>query len=297
MRTYAITGATGNTGKIVASKLLEEGHKVRVIGRSPVRLAPLVEKRAEPRVGSVDDLNFLTKAFTDADAVYAMIPSDVTVGKFRDYQNKLGRVIASAVENSAVENVVFLSSLAAHLSGETGPIAGLHDVEEQLNKMTNVNVLHLRPAFFMENFFGSIGTIRNMGVAGMSIRGDIAFPMIATQDIGRYAAQRLSKLDFTGHSARELLGARDYTLEEATTILGNAIGKEDLSYTQFSYQDSEKAFLAMGVSPDCARSYVEMAKAFNDGIIKGVEARSGENTTPTSLEDFAGVFAAAYNAG
>jgi hypothetical protein len=39
-----------------------------------------------------------------------------------------------------------------------------------------------------------------------------------------------------------------------------------------------------------------MARAFNDGIVKGQEPRSKDNTTPTAIAVFAKVFAAAYNA-
>ena len=37
---YVITGASGNTGNVVARRLLAEGRKVRVIGRSAENLRP-----------------------------------------------------------------------------------------------------------------------------------------------------------------------------------------------------------------------------------------------------------------
>jgi uncharacterized protein YbjT (DUF2867 family) len=296
MSTYAITGATGNTGKVIAAKLLEDGHKVRAIGRSSERLAGLVEKGAEPHVGSIDDENFLTEAFKGADAVYAMIPPDFTVEKFRPYQNKMGEHLANAIEKARVKRVVFLSSIAAHLSDKTGPIAGLHDVEERLNKLQGVDMLHLRPTFFMENLFAGIGTIKSMGVNGSATQGDIPIAMIATQDVGDYAARRLSKLDFSGQSTQELLGPRDITMQEATKILGKAIGKDDLQYVQFSYEDTEKAVQGLGFTPDGARTYVDLAKGLNEGIVKGLEERNQENTTPTTLEDMGKFFSMAYNA-
>ena len=288
--------ATGNTGKVITSKLLEEGHKVRAIGRSSERLAPLVEKGAEPHIGSIEDVQFLTETFTGADAVYAMIPPDFTAEKFRSYQNQIGEHLAAAIEKSGVKRVVFLSSMAAHLSDKTGPIAGLHDVEERLNKLQGVDILHLRPTFFMENLFEGIGTIKNMGVNGSAIQGDIPFAMIATHDIGDYAARRLSKLNFSGKSAQELLGPRDLTMQEATSILGKAIGKSDLEYVQFSYEDTDKAVQSIGFTPDGARTYIDLAKGLNEGIVKGLEERSQENTTPTSLEDMGKFFAMAYEA-
>lgn len=44
---YAITGATGNTGRVVAEKLLANGKQVRVIGRDTSRLAHFLQKGAE----------------------------------------------------------------------------------------------------------------------------------------------------------------------------------------------------------------------------------------------------------
>lgn len=296
MSTYAITGATGNTGKVIARRLLEEGHKVRAIGRSSERLAPLVEKGAEPHVGSLEDDHFLTEAFKGADAVYVMIPPDFTVENFRSYQNQIGEHVATAIEKAGVKRVVFLSSLGAHLSDKTGPIAGLHDVEERLNKLQGVDILHLRPTFYMENLFAGIGTIKTMGVNGTAYQGDIPMAMIATQDVGDYAARRLSKLDFSGQSTQELLGPRDLTMHEATGILGKAIGKDDLQYVQFSYEDTEKAVLGIGFTPDGARTYIDLAKGLNEGIVKGLEERNQENTTPTTLEDMGKSFAMAYNA-
>ena len=42
-----VMGASGNTGKVVAEKLLSAGEKIRVIGRHAERLKPLRERGAE----------------------------------------------------------------------------------------------------------------------------------------------------------------------------------------------------------------------------------------------------------
>jgi hypothetical protein len=95
---------------------------------------------------------------------------------------------------------------------------------------------------------------------------------------------------------RELLGARDLTFAEATRIIGAHIGKPDLRYVQFPYADFAASLVQMGISPNVAGLYAEMARAINEGKIESREGRRPENTTPTGLEDFAEALARAYEA-
>jgi uncharacterized protein YbjT (DUF2867 family) len=291
---YAIVGATGNTGRLIADRLLTEGKPVRVIGRNAEKLQSLVAKGAGPFVGSVLDASFLERAFAGVTAIYAMTPPSPQEPDFRAYQNRVGEAIVTAVREAGVRHVVQLSSMGADRATCTGPVLGLRDLEQRLDRLSDVHILHLRPTYFMENLLGSIPGLRQMGVLGGPLQPDVVFPMIATRDIAMHAAERLLSLDFSGHDVQELLGERDITMQEVTPILGRAIGKPDLQYVRFPYADVEKGMIAMmGLSPDVARSYVELGRAINDGMLSGV-VRSARNTTPTTIEQFAPVFAAIY---
>jgi uncharacterized protein YbjT (DUF2867 family) len=291
---YVITGATGNTGSEIAQKLLKSGKKVRAIARDKSKLQSLEALGAEISQGALDDTNFLTKTFEGATAVYAMIPTDVRAQNLFEYMDRIGASIYEALQQSKVPNVVNLSSIGAELPSGTGPISGLHHQEQRLNQL-DANVLHLRPTFFMENFLMDIPMIREMGIMGSPARPDLVLPMIATKDIGDVAADRLNRLDFKGKTVLDLLGPRDVGYAEAAKILGAAIGKPDLPYVEFSYEDAEKGMIQGGIAPDIASKYVEMYRAFNDGLIKPLP-RKPENITPTTIEEFANIFAAAYQA-
>lgn len=293
---YVITGATGNTGKRIAEALLAEGERVRVVGRSAERLKSLADLGAEPFVASFDDAAALTRAFAGARAVYLMIPTSYGEADVRAYQNRVGRILSDAVSVTRVSYVVHLSSVGAHLSEGVGPIKGLHDQEQRLNGLAGMHVLHLRPTFFMENFLFNVDLIKQAGINGMPLRADLVIPMIATPDIAAVVTRRLLALDFSGQTTQELLGPRDISMADATRILGQAIGKPELPYVQFLYADAEKAMVGMGLSLDMARSFNEMYRAFNEGIVRPTEARSAANTTPTSFEEFAKTFAAVYTA-
>jgi uncharacterized protein YbjT (DUF2867 family) len=289
---YVVLGASGNTGSIITSTLLSKGAKVRVMGRDAVRLQRFVRKGAEAFTADVSDAAALTKAFRGARAAYLMLPPITS----REDQERQSDAIAKAVKESGLRYAVNLSSYGAHVPEGTGPVAGLHSSEEKLNAISGLNVLHLRAAYFMENNLAAIGMIREKGIFGHALLPHLKLPMIATRDVGDYTARRLLDLDFSGKQARELLGERDLSMTEATAVIARGIGKPDLRYEQFPYDQMQGALTQMGFSPKKAAVYIEMFKAINAGVLAALKPRSLENTTPISFEKFVqDVFAAAYH--
>jgi uncharacterized protein YbjT (DUF2867 family) len=289
--TYVILGATGNTGSIIADSLLSKGKKVRVVGRDAGRLQLFVRKGAEAFTGDVSDAVALTKAFTGARAAYLMLPPITS----REDQERESDTIAKAVTESGLRYAVHLSSYGAHVPEGTGPVTGLHSSEQKLNAVGGLNVLHLRAAYFMENNLAAISMIQEMGIFGHALLPDLKLPMMATRDVGNYAAKRLLDLDFSDKQTRELLGERDLSMAEATAIIARGIGKPDLRYEQFPYEQVQQVLEQMGMPPKKAAVYIEMFKAINVGVLAAQEPRSRENSTPTSFEEFVqDVFAPAY---
>ncbi len=289
-----VMGATGNTGKKVAEALLKAGEKVRALGRSARKLAPLQELGAETLAGDAGDAAYLARAFHGADRVYTLLPPDAQSTDYRAEQDKAGEAIVRAVRESGVRYVVFLSSIGADLKEGTGPIAGLHAQEERLKHLEDTHVLCLRAGFFFENFYATLPLVKHQGINGGAIAPNVSFPMIAGRDIAEAAAKALLSRDWNGLVVRELHGERDLSNAEATRILGARIGKPDLQYVQFPYGDYAGALVQMGVSQNVAGLYVEMAKAFNEGRAKPIEGRGPRNTTPTRFEDFAVDLGRAY---
>jgi uncharacterized protein YbjT (DUF2867 family) len=291
---YVIIGATGNTGSIVANKLLSQGKRVRVVGRNAEHLAQF--KKAEPFVGDVTDKEAMAKALKGAEAVYLMIPPDMQVPDFKTYQQQVIDALGDAVEKNGVKFAVLLSSVGADKPEKSGPILGLRNFEERLNRISGLNVLHLRPAYFMENTLGQAEAIKQMGYAAGPLRPELKFPIIATRDIGEFAADALSRLDFAGQQVQELHGQRDLSYAEITTIIGKAISKTDLNYATLTRDQFREALIKhMGMSDISAELMTEMAESMDAGYLHPLEARSARNSTPTSYETFvAEVFVPMY---
>ena len=292
---HVVMGASGNTGHIVANNLLTRGEKVRVIGRNSAHLQPLTSKGAEPFIADVTDASALAKAFHGADSAYVMIPPNITSKDPLGYSSRVSDAIAAAVQKGGIKNVVALSSIGAELPSGTGPVVGLHSLEQQLNQVGNANVLYLRAAYFMENTLPQSNAIRQSGNAVGPLRPDLKIPMIATRDIGTAAADVLLHPTIHGKQTRELLGQRDLTYQEVASIIGKGIGKPDLKYAQVSDDQFRGALVQMGMSEPVAKLLVEMTQALNAGKMHPLEPRTVQNTTPTSYENFVNeVFLQAY---
>jgi uncharacterized protein YbjT (DUF2867 family) len=283
---YVITGATGNSGHVVAGNLLAKGKKVRVLGRSEERLQPLAARGAEPLVCDLTEAADLASAFAGAEGVYAMIPPDMSSQDYRAHQDRISDAIAAAVAEAKVRHVVVLSSFGADKSDKTGPVVGLHYLEEKLSVIPGLNAFFVRAGYFMENTLAQIGIIKAMGVAAGPLRAELELPMIATRDIGAFAAERLARLDFSGVQAQELLGQRDISMAEAAGIIGRAIGRPQLSYVRVPNDQVVEAFVQMGASKSMAQLMIEMTDALNVGHMGALETRAVENSTPTSYEAF-----------
>jgi uncharacterized protein YbjT (DUF2867 family) len=257
------------------------------VGRDNTRLAAFTSRGAEAFTANLTDEKALSRAFTGAEAVYAMIPPDPTNENYRGFQSLASNAIAKAVENAGVKHAVTLSSFGADKADKTGPIAGLHELESKLNLIKELNVLHLRAGYFMENTLPQAGIIRNLGTMAGPVDADVALPMIATKDIGAAAAEALLKLDFKGKQTQELQGQRNLSYKEVAIVLGGVIGKPGLDYVRLAHDQVVQAMVSMGMSRNFSELVVEMADAMNRGHVKTLEPRSGKNSTPTSYETFA----------
>jgi len=292
---YVVLGASGNTGHVVAKTLLARQQKVRVVGRNALHLQPFAAQGAETFIGDVTDAAALTKALQQADAAYVMVPPSLTSNDPLGHYDRVSDAIAAGIENSKLKNIVALSSIGADKPSGTGPVLGLHNFERKLSQIAGLNVLFLRPGYFMENTLGQTAVIRGMGAVAGPFRPDLKLAMIATRDIGVAAADALLNFEFHGKHSRELQGQRDLDFTEVAAIIGKAIGRPDLRYVHPPNEQIRPALVQAGMSEQLADLILEMAGAMNSGYMRFLEPRSPQNTTPTSFETFVGeIFVPAY---
>lgn len=289
-----VIGANGQVGRKVVEQLSDAGAAVRaIVQRTSAAALPNVEER----VGDAEDVAFLRNALVGATAVFTLTPPFYSAPSHSAATDRFGSAVLAAIAASDVRKVVNLSSAGATLAEGTGPITGLHRNEQRLSSLANVDVLHLRAGTFMENLLAKIGPMRQFGVFPDMTAGDVPVRMVAGTDIAQAAAQALLNPTFTGKTVREVLGDRDYSMQEAVAILGAAVGRTDIPFVQADPAQAKAELVAHGFSADVADKFAEMADALTQQRIQRTVARTAANTTATSLEQWAReVFAPAYAA-
>src|SRR6266542_5667780 len=282
----AVMGASGNVGGKVAALLVEQNQDVRVFGRSPERLERVARRGAEVVTGNAINLDDLQVLFKDAGVALVVLPDDVTDTHYVANRSEMSRGIAQSLRDQRVSHVLLASSIGADRDRGVGPVAGLHELEGLLFGLDELNVLALRSAWHMENLLANVPLIRSQGINGSAIRADHRFPMIATVDVAKDAAERLVRRDFTGNGIKTLLGPQDLSMNEATRALGAALGMPDLPYMEFPPDGMKAALLEAGMSEEAASLLVESQIAINeDRVLDGVR-RTAETSTPTGLGEF-----------
>ena len=281
----AVSTPTGNIGKVVTERLLDADADLIVIHRDPHQVEGFEARGAEVHAGSIDDEASLTAATEGIDALFWVTPLVPTAPNLRASQNDFGAAASAAVRANGISRVVNISSVGAHHDAGSGPIAGLHDVEEMLDA-TGASVLHLRPAFFFENYIPQVQVIKALGGIMMPVPGDCSLPMIATRDIGNVAADRLLAADWSGREILGLHGPTDLTFDEAAAAISAAIGRQ-VGHSHIDEMQARMGLQMLGMGPSVVDALVEMYHAIETGHLEAAEPRSEATTTPTTIVDWA----------
>jgi NAD(P)H dehydrogenase (quinone) len=262
--TFVITGVSGRTGAVAAHTLLEQKQPVRVVVRERAKAADFAAHGAEVAVADMGDVEALTKAFAGAKGVYVLLPPNMAAADFRGYQRQVAAVITEAVTRARVPHVVLLSSIAAQLPSGNGPIAGLHELENQLRAVSGLRSSFIRASSFMENVGMSLGML-DKGVLPSFTPAGLAYDMIATADIGRLAAAEL--VEGAAKTSVIELGGGPYSPNDVAATLSQLLGKP-ITVAEAPLEAVVPTLTGFGMQPQLAELYREMMAGFSNGVMK-----------------------------
>jgi predicted enzyme related to lactoylglutathione lyase/uncharacterized protein YbjT (DUF2867 family) len=274
---FVVAGVTGKVGGVVARRLLDQKKGLKVIVHDAAKASSWSLRGAEVAVGSVDNAEFLSGALKGASGFFTLLPPNFTANDVYAYQRKTADAIVQAVQKSGVRHVVMLSSTGADLDAGTGPIKGLHYLEQGL-RGTSTILTALRSGMFQENVLSAYEPVKKMGMYPSFMPSvDLATPSIATKDIGAIAADQL----IAAPAKSEVIDLQgpSYSVRQIAQIYGALFGKS-VKIMEVPEAGRVEALQKGGLSKSLSEAMAEMYGAFATGKIKPVGDRAMQGTTP-----------------
>ncbi|MGO4144774.1 SDR family oxidoreductase [Paenarthrobacter sp. YAF11_1] len=111
-KTVLVTGATGYIGGRLVPRLLEAGHRVKVLVRTPQKIADVPwHDRVEIVENSLSDADGLAEALAGVDVLYYLVHSMASGSGFEAKEEAMARLVAGAAAEAGVDRIVYLGGL------------------------------------------------------------------------------------------------------------------------------------------------------------------------------------------
>ncbi|MEU4807301.1 NmrA/HSCARG family protein [Actinosynnema sp. NPDC023587] len=221
MELTLVTGATGAQGGALARLLLDRGHPVRALTRTPESPAAqrLHAAGAELARGDLDDPTSLAEALHGVRSVFAVT---TPFGTDPETEIRQGTALVDAAHD--VDHIVFTSAANADRFTGIPHFDSKQRIEEHLTS-GNVPWTILGPAAFVDDKFGewTLSGLRR-GVLGLPMPTDRALHLVAVRDIAAVAALALEQPTRFAGTRLDLAGEA-LTPRQMAQILTTATGR------------------------------------------------------------------------
>ncbi len=220
---YAIMGITGNVGGALARALLAAGQPVCAIVRDAEKGRAWAALGCEVREAQVADVPALTAAFSGAAGVFVLPPSEFDPAPGFPEAKALNAALYAALSAAQPERVVCLSTIGAQ--AEPSNLLSQRTLLERALAPLPCALTFLRPAWFMENLAWDIEFAKKQGILKCFLQPlEQPFAMVATEDVGNYAAELMQRSE-PGLRIAELEGPRRITQHEIAATLTELLGR------------------------------------------------------------------------
>jgi uncharacterized protein YbjT (DUF2867 family) len=278
----SVVGATGRIGATLTRSLLSAGHQVKALSRGGPALDALVEIGATPVLGSFDTgAGKLDTFFQDADAAFLMVKTDWK--NIHGHYPTVAQRFVDALRTSPVRLAVSLTAMGSDVKGSTGHFESFYHLDQKLNQLGDIDLVHLRAGWFMENMLAFTGAVARHGRIGWSLDPEVKLPWVATRDIADLAAQELMHPTGERRVVREV-GSEDLTMPEVASIISREIGRPvEYRFVDRTRKDVEAAYLERFGTPETWLDDSQTLDALNGGRVRFHGSR---NPLPTTMRTF-----------
>lgn len=281
---FVVLGAGGNVGSQVVKALVADGRKVLALVHSAAKGDALRSELVEPVVADIRDVATLRDLFRRGRRAFLLNPPGDPSGDSEAAELETGSAIAEALAGSGLEKIVVASTYGARPGESIGDLSTLHRFEE-LTVASGIPAAINRGAYYFTNLDMLVDAARE-GVLPTAFPPDFVLPMVAPEDLGKAAAQRLaSGVEDVG--IRHVEGPERYSFADVAAVLGRLLGRE-VEVLATPRESWEESFRAVGFSERSARSFARMTAATIDEPEQVDEPIRGSVTLEAYLAELIG---------
>lgn len=262
-----ITGATGNFGSATLNFLVEKGiqpHEIKALVRNEASANALLEKGISIAIGSYDDYNSLTKAFTGVDQLLLVSGNDIE-NRLQQHLN-----VINAAKEVGVKHIVYTSFQRKNEtpSSPLWVVAHSHLETEKALKESGFSYTILKNNLYMDFLPGFIGehVLENKTIYVPAENGTIS--AVLRSEMAEAAATILSS---KGHENKEY----DFTNNEAVSyseiakIISKTSGKS-IAYVSPSATEYQTTLKGFGLPDEAVGVFTSFAVGQAEGELEKV---------------------------
>ncbi|MFI5499793.1 SDR family oxidoreductase [Nocardia asteroides] len=260
--TVAVTGASGQLGRLVVEALLTAGERPVAIVRDPAKVADLAERGAVIRQASYDDPTALDAALTGVDRVL-LVSGNEFGARVAQHTN-----VVRAAERAGVRLLAYTSIPAA--TENPMILAQEHRGTEEVLSTASIPTVLLRNSWYWENYAAGAAHAAQTGVlAGASGAGKVSGAPRAD-----YAAAAAAVLTSDGHEGRvyELGGDEALTGADLAAVIAEVAGKP-VRYENLPEADYAAVLAQAGLPEPVAAALADADTGIGRGLL---EVRTGD---------------------
>jgi len=229
-RKVLVSGATGQQGGALVKALLQDGHHVIGLSRTPdsQKAKALISQGVEIKNGNFLDAEELIPVMREVDTVFAMT---TPFEKGTDHEIQQGLALATAAQKAKVGHFIYSSVASADQSTGIPHFDSKFEVEKHISTL-GMPFTIVAPVFFMDNLFSPwmLDSLKG-GEIKMALPGNRLLQQIAVADIAKFSGMVVNKREEMFGKRYDIAGD-EVSGDDSAALLSKATGKP-VSYEGF----------------------------------------------------------------
>lgn len=259
----AVTGATGQLGRLVIGRLLDKvpAQQVVALARDPGKASDLAARGVQVREADYDRPQTLDRALAGVDKL--LLVSSSEIGK----RARQHAAVIDAARHAGVQLIAYTSVLHADVS-PLG-LAEEHRQTEAALAASGIPHVLLRNGWYAENYMLGIPTALQYGVV-LGSAGEGRISSASRADYADAAAAVLTAGDAQAGRVYELAGGSHFTLAQLAAELARQSGKP-VTYQDMPEAAYKAALLGAGLPEPVAQLLADSDASAAKGALHGTE--------------------------